>query len=135
MSEPYYYHYFGKKHTRNKKKKDKKLPLVIDIQESTEGALLVYLIKVMSQKYKYTDFIKDDDWHRFVASNGFVLVSDHCPGVDEMNPPDTRSRPYENKLFVRGLDHSSDNNVVKVYGISYIEELKIAVAEYNEYVK
>ena len=135
MSKPYYYQYFGKQHTRSKKKKEKKPALVIDIQESTEGALPVYLIKIKSQKYRHLEFIKRENYHRFVASNGFVLISDSCPEVEELNHPSGRCYTSENKLFVRGTDCSSDNDVVKAYGISYIEELKIAVREYNEYVK
>ena len=132
MSEPYYYHYFGKQHTRSKKKSP---ALVIDIQESIEGALPVYLIKILSQKYRYLDFIKGEDYHRFVASNGFVLISDSCPEVEELNHPSGRRGTDENKLFVRGADSSSDNDIVRAYGISYIAELKVAVREYNEYVK
>ena len=132
MTEPYYYHYFGKKHTRSKKAKVKKPALVIEITESIEGALPVYLIKVMSQKYRYLEFTKREDYHRFVASNGFVLVSDSCPEAVELNHP-SGGRGTENKLFVRGSDYYSDNDTVKAYGISYIEALKIAIEEYNSY--
>ena len=136
MLEPHYYHHFGKKHTRSKKKKKNKKnkpALVIDITESIEDALPVYLIKIFSQKYRYLAFIKLEDCHRFVASNGFVLLSDSCPEVEELNHPNERSYSDENKLFVRGLDRSGDNYVVKAYGISYIEALKVAVKEYNSY--
>lgn len=133
MSEPYYYHYFGEKHTRGKMKKKEKLLLIIDVQESSEGALPVYLIQIKSQKYRGIRFNVPEEHYKFIASNGFELISDSMPEAIEVNRPDGRRYTDVNKLFVRGSVTSCDNDTVKVYGISYIVELKEAVKEYNMY--
>ena len=133
MSEPYYYHYFGKQHTRGKKKKKEKSLLTIDVRESSEGALPVYLIQIKSQKYRGMGFNVIEEHYKFIASNGFELISDDMPAAIEVNRPDGRRYAAVNKLFVRGSDTSCDNDPVKAYGISYIAELKEAVKEYNAY--
>ena len=122
MSEPHYYHYFGKQHTRGKgkKKKKEKSLLIIDITKDTEGALPVYLIQIKSQKYRGIRFNVPEEHYKFIASNGFELVSDGMPEAIEVNRPDGRRYTDVNKLFVRGSVTSCDNDTVKVYGISYI---------------
>ena len=133
IDEPHYYHHYGKKHTRSKKKRP---PLVIKIEEGTEGALPVYYIKILVQRYRYPEFNIRDDYHRFVATNNFVLASDGSPEVSEKHP--SRRGGYlssENKLFIRGSNICDDHNIVRAYSLSYIEELKEAVKQYNTYVK
>ena len=134
FATPHYYHHYGKKHTSSKKK----LPaLVVEIKEDTEGALPIYLIKILIQKYRGSEFNKRGDFHRFIATNNFALVSDGSPEVSE-NHSSKRRVGYTsrvNKFFVRGSSTYNDDRVVKAYSLSYITELKEAVKEYNEYVK
>ena len=133
ITEPHYYRHFGKKHTRSKKKMP---PLVLKIEESTEGALPVYLIKILVQRYKCSEFTTSDGHYRFVATNGFVLASDSSPEVaEEHSSRQGGYMPSENTLFVRGSDSYYDNDIVRVYSLSYIEDLKEAVKEYNKYGK
>lgn len=89
---------------------------------------LVYEISILSQRRRGREFNVGTGTSRFVASNNFRLVSDSCPEVAHNNEH-YRERKA---LFVRGMVDRRDTDVVTVDSTKYIEELRVAVEEYNE---
>ena len=103
-------------------------PLVLEIT-TVNNDTLVYEIRVKQQKYISRYFFGNTC--KFNASNNFRLVSDSSPEVVCVNTA-YNSLGGVNKLFVRGMCTSMDDRVASVRSIAYIEQLKIAVKEYNE---
>ena len=112
---------------------DKRPALMLNIVKTIRRGMRSYHVQVIHQRYRGDSFTKDDCAKRyFEASNGFILASDGSPEVSESNPPNCSGLPF-NRLFVRGSWDDSDNDIVTTQSISYVEELKVAVEEYNIY--
>ena len=111
----------------------KKPALVVEISECTDSNLLAYTIQIIHQKYKGYEFNKDG--RVFTASNGFSLRSVDMPEAREVHGGSNTTGRGSNRLYVRGtyLDSSNDK-ILTVYSVSYIEELKVAIKEYNEQI-
>jgi hypothetical protein len=62
---------------------------------------------------------KSSGTHDFVASNGFRLVS--C----------TNPSAYDQGLYVRGHDEKMDDEVLFAPSDAWLDELRVAVREYN----
>ena len=114
---------------------DKRPALMIDIVEGQKGGLLIHTIQIIYQRYRNSEFSLQDSRHRFMASNGFRLVSDSTPEVGENNSPTAGSRSslHYNRLFVGGNCTYADRRIVTAYSQSFIGELMVAVKEYNEH--
>ena len=104
--------------------------LVIDIREVEVKGCPAYKICVVKQLHTYSKFNMGSTM--FVASNGFAVRSVDRIEVRESNSPTGRSWGA-NALFVRGYG-STDSKWYKVYSQSFIEELKAAVKEYNDFI-
>ena len=104
--------------------------LVVDIKEYTENGIPVYNIRIDKQLHTYSRFNIDNTL--FIASNGFLLRSMDRIEVREANPPNKKGW-HDNALFVRGSGYE-DTRWYTVYSQSYIEQLKVAVKEYNDFI-
>ena len=108
-----------------------KLPaLVIDITENTSSSFVTYKIQIKQQRHIGTEFNKGS--RVFRASNGFSLRSVDRAEVREQNAPENPR--CDNRLYVQGSWGRGDNRVVTAYPLSYVEQLKVAITEYNEYI-
>lgn len=106
-----------------------KLPaLVIEITENNDSSFITYKIQIKQQRHIGTGFNKGS--RVFRASNGFSLRSVNIVEVREQNAPEVPR--WDNRLYVRGSWGSNSNKIVTAYTISYVEELKVAIKEYNE---
>ena len=111
----------------------KKQPaLVVEIKENKDTSFINYTIQIIHQRCRGNRFAKD--FHRFIASNGFRLVSDGSIEVTETNNG-YDSTDQANRLFVRGSLSERDNVIVTAYTISFVEQLREAIKEYNEFME
>ena len=110
---------------------DKRPTLVLDITERVINNILHYDIQIVEQKYRCNQFNYGSC--SFIASNGFILSSVSCPAGDYLNSGDyTRS---QHKLYLRGSSPAQDNEVITIASTTYVEQLKLAVEEYNSHMK
>lgn len=110
---------------------DKRPALVLDITKRVINNILHYDIQVVEQRYRCGQF--NYSGCSFIASNGFILASVSCPAGDYFN--DGNYVQHQHKLYLRGSTRSQDNEVITVDGIGYVEQLKLAVEEYNRHMK
>lgn len=69
--------------------------------------------------------VRGEAFGEFIASNGFHLESDNCPGV-------MHNLTLENGMWVRGQKAEKDNLLVEVPNEDWLAQLREAVSEYNE---
>lgn len=113
---------------------NKRPALVVEITEDTDEGFLTYKVQVTYQRYRGREFAKGS-W-KWTASNAFTFMSDGCIGIEEENSPNKNSSyASRNRLLVRGNWENKDNAIVTVKSVSYIEKLKVAIKEYNEYME
>jgi hypothetical protein len=112
---------------------DKRPALVVKITKNTDEGFLTYGIQITHQRYRGREFSKGScEW---IASNDFTLMSDGCRETEEENSSNRDSSyGYNNMFFVRGCWGNKDNDIAIVKSVSYIEKLKVAIKEYNEYM-
>ena len=122
-------------------------PLVIDVQPITYNNVLIYIIQITHQEYVGCYFTTNKG-HNFFASNGFRLSSQSCPALYRKNNITCDARisisdesisgtwdHTEDMVCVRGTDCTRHNQHMYIDSIAYIEKLKLAVAEYNEFMR
>lgn len=69
--------------------------------------------------------VRGEAFGEFIASNGFHLESDNCPGV-------MHNLTLGNGMWVRGQKAEKDNLLVEVPDEDWLSQLREAVSEYNE---
>ena len=125
-------------------------PLVIDIQSTVYKNVLIYIVQVTYQEYIGCYFTTNRG-HNFTASNGFRLSSQSCPALYRKNNTTCGARisdesisdesisgmwdHTEDMMCVRGTDYARHNQRMYIDSIVYIEKLKSAVTEYNEFMR
>lgn len=82
---------------------------------------LGFLLQIVRQDYRGVGF--NDGDNTFIAKNdGFELLSDVCPAIDDES----------GILFLRGRDKDKDHKILITQNYEYIGRLKQAVREYND---
>lgn len=121
-------------------------PLVIDIQPTVHKNVLIYIVQVTHQEYTGIYFTTNGG-HNFTASNGFRLSSQSCPALYKKGNGMQPSQQINGKringtwthdhdmMCVRGSDRARYNTRMYTNSIVYIERLKLAVTEYNEFMR
>ena len=113
---------------RKVRTKDTSPAFVLAITERVVDNILRYDIQITKQRYRGDELNYGNN--SFTASNGFTLTSASCPAGSSVNTGGVDSRYY---MYVRGSSVSSDNDVITVSSLGWVERLKVAVKEYNEH--
>ena len=108
-------------------KKDSTPALVLDITDHIVNNMLRYHIQITEQKYRGSELYRGSN--SFTALNGFTLSSAGCPAGSRHNKGDSENNYH---MYVRGSYSNSDNEVIIIYSLGYLEKLKEAVKEYND---
>ena len=115
---------------RLRTKKDTSPALVLKITERVIDNMLHYAIQITKQRYWGGKFNYGTD--SFIASNSFILASASCPAGSSANSDNGSTRYL---MYLRGSSQSSDNTVVTIRSLGWVEKLKVAVKEYNEHME
>ena len=119
--------------------------LVIDIQPTVYNNILIYVVQILHQQHTNSCFTRSG--YDFNASNGFRLSSQSCPALykkhNGVGPPvyikgkrvnGTWSHDAD-MMYVRGSDSTRDRTRMYTDSIVCIERLKLAITEYNNYMR
>lgn len=122
--------------------------LIVDVHPTVYNNVLIYVVQVIHQHHTGGFFTRTG--YNFVASNGFKLSSQSCPALYSTNYSTRRVLPPlsikgnringawshdHDMMCVRGSDRTRHRTRMYTDSIVYIERLKLAVTEYNEFMR